>query len=235
MSATSVRAAQLAVDRQALVGDLARQPLDVADDVRSGAGQADVGRIDAEPIDQVQDRAASRSMVGQRTDGDCSPSRSVSSSSSTRRRLRRVGLVPVVDQRVHSVLGARCSVPSGCSVLRAAIRLHRGDAGEEDAERPGGREGDRVDEAAVQVLAHVDAAPEAGLRPAPSAAGSRARCRACACRRRRSRRRTPARTRESGGVFRCGHRTARPDRRLRRPAQDISFGSSGGHSAAPAP
>ncbi len=34
-------------DRQPLVGDLARQPLDVAHDVRSGARQADVGRVDA--------------------------------------------------------------------------------------------------------------------------------------------------------------------------------------------
>ena len=36
-------------------GDLACQPLDVPDHLRSGAGQADVRRIDAQPIDQVKD------------------------------------------------------------------------------------------------------------------------------------------------------------------------------------
>jgi hypothetical protein len=35
--------------------DLARQPFDIADDVRAGAGEANVGGIDAEPIDQVED------------------------------------------------------------------------------------------------------------------------------------------------------------------------------------
>ena len=39
-----------------------------------------------EPIDEVEDARASRRCVGQRTDGDCSPSRSVSSSSITARR-----------------------------------------------------------------------------------------------------------------------------------------------------
>ena len=41
------------------------------------------------------------SIVGVRTDGDCNPSRSVSSSSITTRRLRRrADLVPVVDQGI---------------------------------------------------------------------------------------------------------------------------------------
>ena len=48
------------------------------DDVRTGAGQADVGGIDADLIEQVQD---AQLLVDRRarTDGDCSPSRSVSS------------------------------------------------------------------------------------------------------------------------------------------------------------
>ena len=37
------------------VDDLAGQALDIGDDVRAGAGQADVGGVDAEPIDEVQD------------------------------------------------------------------------------------------------------------------------------------------------------------------------------------
>ena len=55
MSATSVRAAQLAATRRRCVGDLPRQPLDVLHDVRPGAGQADVGRVDPQRIDEVQD------------------------------------------------------------------------------------------------------------------------------------------------------------------------------------
>ena len=35
------------LDLQPCVGNLARQPLDVADDVRAGAGQPDVGDVDA--------------------------------------------------------------------------------------------------------------------------------------------------------------------------------------------
>ena len=42
-------------DLQALVDDLARQSLDVAHHVRAGPGQADVRRVDAEPVDQVED------------------------------------------------------------------------------------------------------------------------------------------------------------------------------------
>ena len=64
MSAMSVRAAQLAADPQPLVGDLARQPLDVAHHVRPGAGQADVGRVDAEAIDQMEDAGSSRRSSG---------------------------------------------------------------------------------------------------------------------------------------------------------------------------
>ena len=78
-----MRAAQLACDLQPLVDDLARQPLDVRDDVRPGAGQADVGGVDAERVDQVQDLELLRRSSAQRTDGDCRPSRSVSSSSIT--------------------------------------------------------------------------------------------------------------------------------------------------------
>src|SRR5262249_35358859 len=44
------------------------------------------------------------------------------------------------------------------------LRIHRRHAGQEPAERPGGREREGVDAAAVEVLAHVDAAPEAGAR-----------------------------------------------------------------------
>ena len=83
MSAIVVRAAQLARTFSFGVDDLARQALDVADDVRAGAGQADVGGVDAELVDQVEDLDL-LAMVGVRTDGDCSPSRSVSSSSMTR-------------------------------------------------------------------------------------------------------------------------------------------------------
>ena len=55
MSLITVRAAQLARMLQAAVDDLAREPLDVAHDVRPGAGQADVGGVDADPVEQVQD------------------------------------------------------------------------------------------------------------------------------------------------------------------------------------
>ena len=55
MSATTVRAAQLALDVQRGRRDLARQPLDVGDDVRAGARQADVGRVDPERVHPVED------------------------------------------------------------------------------------------------------------------------------------------------------------------------------------
>ena len=55
MSATTVRAAQLARMRQPPSADRARQPLDVSSDVRTGAGQADVGGVDAERVHPVQD------------------------------------------------------------------------------------------------------------------------------------------------------------------------------------
>ena len=55
MSAMTVRAAQLALTREPLRRNLARQPFDVADHVRPGARQAEVRRVDAEPIDQVKD------------------------------------------------------------------------------------------------------------------------------------------------------------------------------------
>ena len=55
MSATVVRAAQLARTVSLRIDDLARQPLDVLHHVRAGAGQADVGGVDAELVDQVED------------------------------------------------------------------------------------------------------------------------------------------------------------------------------------
>ena len=55
MSATTVRAAQLGAIVSFCVDDLAGQPLDVAHHVRPGAGQADVGGLDAELRDHVQD------------------------------------------------------------------------------------------------------------------------------------------------------------------------------------
>ena len=68
---------------QLRVDDLPRQALDIADDVRTGAGQADVGGVDAEPAIRCR-ISIFCAIVGVRTDGDCSPSRSVSSSSMTR-------------------------------------------------------------------------------------------------------------------------------------------------------
>ena len=68
---------------QLRVDNLPRQALDIADDVRAGAGQADVGGIDAEPSIRCR-ISIFCAIVGVRTDGDCSPSRSVSSSSMTR-------------------------------------------------------------------------------------------------------------------------------------------------------
>ena len=55
MSATTVRAAQFALTDSRADDDLAREPLDVADDVRAGAGEADVRGVDAEPVDEVED------------------------------------------------------------------------------------------------------------------------------------------------------------------------------------
>ncbi len=43
------------LDLQLLVDDLTRQPLDILHDVRSGARQADVRRVDPQCVDQVQD------------------------------------------------------------------------------------------------------------------------------------------------------------------------------------
>ena len=54
-SLTTVRAAQFGRIFSFDVDDLARQPLDVADDVRAGAGQADVGGVDADLVEQPQD------------------------------------------------------------------------------------------------------------------------------------------------------------------------------------
>jgi hypothetical protein len=54
MSATVVRAAQLAWTFSFASDDLARQALHIDDDVRAGAGQANVGGIDAEPVDAVE-------------------------------------------------------------------------------------------------------------------------------------------------------------------------------------
>src|SRR4029453_18947713 len=43
------------LDAEFLRNDLARQPLDIADDVRSCPGQPDIGRVDTQAIDQVKD------------------------------------------------------------------------------------------------------------------------------------------------------------------------------------
>src|SRR4051812_31831744 len=50
---------------------------------------------------------------------------------------------------------------SGCI---PSVRVHRGEAGKKDAEGPCGGERERVDEAAVQILPHVDTASERGAR-----------------------------------------------------------------------
>ena len=50
-----MRAAQLAWTLKAALDDLGRQPLDVAQRRGAGAGQADVGRVDADAVEQVQD------------------------------------------------------------------------------------------------------------------------------------------------------------------------------------
>ena len=93
-------------DLQPRVDDLPREPLDVADDVRTGARQADVGRIDAERVDAGGGSRSSARSSACVTDGDCRPSRSVSSSSITRGGCgRRADPVPVVDQGIdHSAM-----------------------------------------------------------------------------------------------------------------------------------
>ena len=83
MSATSVRAAQLAAHLQLLIDDLPRQPLDVARrrEDRRPEGRCRPCRCRARR--SGGESCSFSSMVGQRTDGDCSPSRNVSSSSRT--------------------------------------------------------------------------------------------------------------------------------------------------------
>ena len=98
MSAITVRAAQLARDRQLGVGDLARQPLDVLARRCGRPRQADVGGVDAEPSMRCRMSSFS-SIVGDRTDGDCSPSRSVSSSSIA------IGAYSLPARRRRSVVG----------------------------------------------------------------------------------------------------------------------------------
>ena len=66
----------------------------------TGAGQADVRRVDAERSIRCR-ISIFCSIVGQRTDGDCRPSRSVSSSSITGRGVCSDAPVPVVDERMH--------------------------------------------------------------------------------------------------------------------------------------
>ena len=87
-------------DAQAARGDLRGKPFDVAHHVRAGARQTDVRGVDAERIEQVQDLEL---LLDRRRpdDGDCRPSRSVSSlSMTTRRPLLRIVAVPVVNQRL---------------------------------------------------------------------------------------------------------------------------------------
>ena len=88
-------------DAQMRRADLAGQRLDVADDVRAGARQADVGGVDAERVDQMQDadllvdarrahgrrlQAVAQRLVVQRHGGG---------------RRRRADAVPVVDQALR--------------------------------------------------------------------------------------------------------------------------------------
>jgi hypothetical protein len=42
-------------DAQSRVAEFGRQPLDVSHDVRPGSGQSDVGRVDPDAIEQVED------------------------------------------------------------------------------------------------------------------------------------------------------------------------------------
>ena len=55
MSAVERARGAVGLQLEPAVDDLAGQPLDVLDDVRAGAGQADVGGVDADAIEQVQD------------------------------------------------------------------------------------------------------------------------------------------------------------------------------------
>ena len=83
MSAIDGPGGAVRLDRQPRRRDLARQPLDVADDVRR---RRRAGRCSAVSMPRRSMRCRIRtfcSIVGQRTEGDCSPSRSVSSSSIT--------------------------------------------------------------------------------------------------------------------------------------------------------
>ena len=130
MSAIVVRAAQLARDLQPGVDDLARQPLDVA---RPRAGRRRAGRCRRCRCRACRSGGGSRSsasMVGVRTDGDCSPSRSVSSSSITRGGLRRrADLVPVVDQGFEHLpvgVGRPPAMRRRCRRRRSAASHTRG-------------------------------------------------------------------------------------------------------------
>jgi hypothetical protein len=99
MSLSSVRGAVRA-DRQLGVADLLGEPGDVGDDVRSRAGQTDVGGVDAEPVHQVEDadlvrdrRAPDRRRLESVTEG------LVVEADPERRLLPALaGLVPIVDE-----------------------------------------------------------------------------------------------------------------------------------------
>src|SRR5215831_12759615 len=166
MSAAMVRAAQLAATRSfwSTISLASRSTS------RTTCGPAPGRPMSAVSMPSRSMRCRMRSFSsidGVLTDGDCNPSRSVSSSSRT----VAGGGVPVLFQSCISgciVRSAQCLVRSArCSVLLydiAAVSVHRRDPRQENAERPGGREGDGVDAAAAQVLPHVDAAGEPGMR-----------------------------------------------------------------------
>ncbi len=100
MSAITVLAAQLARTVEPLIANLAREALDVPHDVGAGAGQADIGGIDPEPIDQVEDPQLlvdARAPHGRRL--QAVPERLVVQQD--RAGARCVSLVPVVYEPVH--------------------------------------------------------------------------------------------------------------------------------------
>ena len=100
MSLTTVRAAQLALYLQTTVPDLSGQPFDISHHMQSGTGQADVRRVDAETIQQMQD---SYLLIDRRgADGwrlKAISQRLVVESDDRWPRRRRFA-IPVVDQRI---------------------------------------------------------------------------------------------------------------------------------------
>ena len=90
-------------DRQSGARDLPHQPLDVLGDARAGAGQADIGALDAKAGDEMQDaeflidgRCADRGGLQPITQGFV-----VEQNRPERRALGRLDEVPVVDEGVR--------------------------------------------------------------------------------------------------------------------------------------